>query len=428
MPNDDQMFSMIAKLKRIKARLHGTAEAALAVPYEVPCVCGEPVTGMRRASWIEAECQTCLQSVFVLPANVYPSTPSVPSEILGGNFAARLKVVLAELFPKREKKAVAEENIGKRGSAGEAAQVGVAAAAAIPKEKTRWRPSLPSVDIKGAVVRVLTPFRLLMLAMIAIVAMTGYWMTYQAAVETAHQAWLKSADEAQVLLDEKDFLQLETVLTAAVDAGRVLGKHDPEWRATLNLLQETRAINSIASGSLLVAFHRAYDDENRLVDAAESLVSEQAATGTFVFDSYLRPHPVTEGAFLMDLPATPEQHPVEVTIYIPQIKNLLQANGDQRVLFAGRIHDVEAPAADTLDAWNLQLDPTSFVLLTRSGHCAEIGLAPDDNPDVAIILTRQLDFVESSEQWEHRADDAVIQSKPAQTSEVRIRRNSDHNR
>ncbi len=420
-PDDDHMLSTVAKLKQIKGRLQGTAEAAVAVPYEVSCDCGDPVTGMRRASWIEAECQSCLQSVFVLPANVYPSTASVPSEILGGSFSDRLKVVVAELFPRREKRGVADRKTAKPAPADEVAEVGATAPAALPQRKVRWRLSLPSIDIKGAVVRTLTPFRLLMLAMIAIVAMTGYWMTYQQAIEAAHQTWLKSADEVQASLEESDFLQLETVLTAAVDAGRVLGKQDPEWRATLNLLQETRAINSIASGSLLAAFHRAYDAEYRLVDDAEALVGEQAATGTFVFDSYLRPHPVTDGAFLMDLPATPEQHPVELLIHIPQIKNLLQAIGDQRVLFAGRIHDVAAPRSD---AWNLQLDPTSFVLLTRSDHCDEIGLSPDDNPDVAIILTRQREFVESSERWEYRADDVVIQLTPTQTSEDLIRRGS----
>ncbi|MCP4510475.1 MAG: hypothetical protein GY826_29210, partial [Fuerstiella sp.] len=89
--DDDQMLSTVERLKQIKGRLQGTAEAAVAVPYEVTCACGTSVTGTRRASWIEAECQTCLQSVFVLPANVYPSTPSVPSEILGGSFADRLK-------------------------------------------------------------------------------------------------------------------------------------------------------------------------------------------------------------------------------------------------------------------------------------------------------------------------------------------------
>jgi len=426
LPHDIQMLSTVAKLKQIKARLQGTAEAAVAVPYEVTCVCGEPVAGMRRKSWIEAECQTCLQSVFVLPANVYPSTPSVPSEILGGSFADRLKVVLAEVLPKRDGKDVAKEKINKRGSAVEPADVGAAAATAMPPQKVRWRLSLPSIDIKAVVVRTLTPFRLLMLAMIAIITLTGYWMTYQQAIEAAHQTWLKSADEAQALLEDKEFLQLQTVLTAAVDAGRVLGKDDPEWRATLNLLQETQAINSIAGGSLLLAFRRAYDDERRLVDGAEALVGDEAGTGTFVFDSYLQPHPVREGVFLMDFPATPT-HRVEVTIPIPQISALLRAIGDQRVLFAGRIQYVEAPAAGTSDAWNLQLDPTSFVLLTHTDHCEQIGLSPEDDPDVTTILTRQRDFVESSEQWEHRVDDAVIQSKPEQTSEVRSRRRSDHN-
>jgi len=91
---------MAALLKQLK-RLRGSAEVAVAVPYEITCDCGAKVTGMRRSSWIEAECSVCYQSLFVLPANVYPATPSVLSEGLGGSFSELWKCVLAELFPPR---------------------------------------------------------------------------------------------------------------------------------------------------------------------------------------------------------------------------------------------------------------------------------------------------------------------------------------
>ena len=405
------MNSRVARIKQIKAKLQGSAEAAVAAPYEVQCVCGEPVTGVRRATWIEGECQCCLQSVFVLPANIYPSTPSVPSEILGGSFSERLKAVVAELFPRRHKETpdTIDSLAPVASAATEEAEPSTAVGAA--EDKVRWRLSLPSIDVKGAAVRVATPFRLLMLAMVAVVAMTGYWMTYQRAIEAAHQAWLKSADDAQALLDERDFLQLELVLTTAVDAGQILGKNDPEWRGTLNLLQETQAINSIAAGSLLGAFHRAYDAAPSLVDDAENVLREEAKSGAFVFDSYLRHHPETDDVFLMDFPATPGRHAVDVIIAVPAINDLLHANGDGRVVFAAKILSVKAPAADTTDAWKLQIDPRSFVLLTSPVHCEEIGLSPEYDRDIEAILTRQRDFVASSEQWEYRAQDAVLQTQ-----------------
>lgn len=400
------MISRVAKLKQIKAKLQGSAEAALAAPYEVQCACGEPVTGVRRAAWIEGECQSCLQSVFVLPANIYPSTPSVPSEIPGGSFSDRLKAVVAELFPGRHE---APPDIADSVGSAATDEADPCTAVGTAEDKVRWRLSLPSIDVKGAAVRVATPFRMLMLVMFAVVAITGYWITYKRAVEAAHQAWLKSGDDAQALLDERDFLQLEVVLATAVDAGQILGKNDPEWRGTLNLLQETQAINSIAAGSLLTAFHRAYDAALSLVDDAEDVLREEATTGTFVFDSYLHHHPETDDVFLMDLPATPGRHAVDVIIPVPAINDLLHANGDDRVVFAAKIVSVNAPAVNTADAWKLQIDPRSFVLLTSPVHCEEIGLSPDYDKDIEIILTRQREFVASSEQWEYRTQNAVIQ-------------------
>ncbi|MDG2130228.1 MAG: hypothetical protein P8K08_19675 [Fuerstiella sp.] len=416
------MLFSLAKLKRIKAQLQGSAEAAVAVPYEVRCVCGQPVSGMRRTTWIEGECQSCYQSVFVLPTNVYPSTPSVPSEFLGGTFSHRLVAVVAELFPPSEQQAVDDSN--RPVSSAEVADTERAADTERSQEDVRWRPSLPSFHVKTAVLHLVTPFRLLMLAMVTVVALTGYWMTYQWAVEAAHRAWLKSADDVQVQLERRDFLQMETVLLAAVDAGRILKKSDPEWRGTLNLLQETQAINSIAPGSLLSAFQQAYDSEGSLVNDAEILVREQANSGTFVFDSFLHAHPSSDNLFLMDLPATPGRHSVEVTIAVARIKDLLDAGGDDRVLFAGRICSVAAPSSDSRHTWKLQIDPGSFVLLTHPVHCEEIGLSQDADSDVAHILTRQRDFVEASERWEHRTDDAVSHTAFTESSSINALNNS----
>ncbi|MDG1897472.1 MAG: hypothetical protein P8J37_21460 [Fuerstiella sp.] len=410
------MISTVAKLKRIKAKLQGGADAGGDVPYEVKCACGEPVSGMRRATWIEGECQSCLQSVFVLPTNVYPSTPSVPSAILGGTFADRLKTVLLETFPRREKEPENSKAPVAHDGDDATAETNASTAVAPPKQQIRWRPSLPSIDVKRAVIRIVTPFRVLMLAMFATVMLTGYWMTHQRAVEAAQQTWLKSTDEAQVLLNDREFLQLETLLTTAIEAGLMLGKDDPEWRGTQNLLHETQAFNNIASGGLLAAFHRAYDPGFLLVDDAEALVREKANSGTFVFDSYLRQHPEMAGTFFMELPATPGRHSVEVTIRIPEIRELLNANGDTRVLFAGRIHAVAAPAADSRGAWNLRIAPPSFVLLTNPVLCEELGLSPDDDPDLANILHQQRDFVESSERWEHRSVDTALRAESPETA------------
>ena len=408
------MPGTVEKLKRMKARLHGAADASVAVPFEVQCECGETVRGIRRKSWIEAECQNCCQSVFVLPANVYPSTKTVPSEILGGTFSERLKVVISELFPKPPPAKKSKPKPTKTKTA-DATQTATDTADEVPQTapqpRTRRKLVLPRIDVRGAVKRTFTPFRLLMLSMIGVLGLTGYWVAHQRAVETAQQTWLRCADEIGVLLNDQKIVELETVLGTAVAAGRVLGKSDPDWRATLNLFQESAAVNSMAASDLLSAFHRAYDEREQLLEDAAKTVLDSAQTGTFVFDSYLTPDDSQSETFRVELPATPGRHRVQVTVSLPQIAQLLEATGDGRVFFAARLKSVETPVTATDAPWKLTVEPASFVLFTNEKLCEQIGMPVTYDPDLAIVLERQKQFVKGSATWEFRAADILAKDK-----------------
>ena len=375
------------------------------------CECGETVRGVRRSSWIESECPNCCQSVFVLPTNVYPSTRSVPSEVLGGSFSERLKAVIAELAPKRSKDVATPETVPEpfeTVKAAAAAGTSAAASTSAAVSKRRLTLRLPRVDIKGMVVRTLTPFRLLMLSMVTVIGLTIYWMTWQQHVESAQQTWLRTSEQAEDFLSSSDMINLEATLRQAIDSGYTLGKADPDWRTRLNLLQETTAVNSMAAYDLLTAFHRSYDEQNRIVADAERQVAEAAASGTFVFDSYLRPSTRDDTIFLMEFPGTPGRHAVEVMLPIGQIENLIEHTGDERAIFAAKIKAVIAPQPKTHQSWLLLIDAESFVLMTSHRHCRFIGLTDQDDPVLPGILDRQKDFIESSSAWEHRTDNVRL--------------------
>ena len=400
------MAGTLKKLKRLRSRLKGEVDSSVVVPFEVLCDCGEVVRGIRRDTWIQSECSHCGQTLFILAANVYPSTKLVPSEILGGTFSDRLQIVAAEFIPRRQVK-------HPQPFANNTAQPEVTTVAepevAVP---SKVKLSLPRVDVKKAVKRTFTPFRVLMLGMAAVLVLTGFWISHKNAIESAQQTWLKSTDEITEYLSDGKFVELEAALKQAVRAGATLGKSDSEWRSTVNLCQEISAVNMMASGDLLSEFHKAYDEFGDLVaDARESILSV-TQTGAFVVDSYFRRDDLNEGSFLIDMPAAPGRHLVNASIELPLLNRYLEAHTDGRILFAAKVVAVTAPIVEgrsesASDVWVLELDPQSFVLLTSKTLMANVGMPVEYDSELADILARQDEFVRASETWGGRVDDVV---------------------
>lgn len=404
------MIAVLNKLRRIKSKLSGTSDKSVEVPYSVRCDCGEDVTGIRRASWIEAECPQCYQSVFILPVNCYPSTDSVPSEVLDGSLSKRIVAAVNELLPGQKsdssRNATPAKSVKSPPNKGSAVEETPEQSASPRSQSESARPRLqfPRIDVARILRRTFTPFRLLMLAMISVLSLTGYWMIIQSRLENAQQSWLTATEKASELLKEGDLLALETALNDAVTAGHILGKSDEEWRSTLNLLYETRAVNNLASRNLLNAFYDAYNQDNKLVPRAEDRVTDVINSGYFVIDSWLMPG---EGdTFLVEFPATPGLHSIRMHLPFPAIKNLLTTAPDGRILFAARFHDVKPPG--TTNDWHLLADPESFVLLTSEIHCEAIGLTVQTDPQISALLNHQQTFVQTSPDWEHRAAKIVL--------------------
>ena len=75
---------------------------------------------------------------------------------------------------------------------------------------------------------------------------------------------------------------------------------------------------------------------------------------------------------------------------------------DRRLIFAGQITDVVPPQADLRLPWRLTIDAESFVIMTSTHHCDELGLNENAAPDLTAILDRQREFVASSTDWQDR--------------------------
>ncbi|MEZ6060171.1 MAG: hypothetical protein R3C19_07415 [Planctomycetaceae bacterium] len=400
------MPATISKIRRAKARLLGTAAEEIPVAFQLRCDCGNLLEGTRRSSWQQAVCPQCQAVHFVLPVNVYPSTGSVSSEVIGGSFAHRLTTVVSELLPaksppaSRPKKSADDAELSGAASAREREAQAVAA-----DERPRFRLprfTMPKIDFAGIAKRTFTPFRLLVLSMLGIVIATSAWMLHQRKLENARQSWRTSLDQVDGLLADADLTALQPVLADAVAAAETLGFHDSEFRRVVNLHQETEVYNSLAHADLLDSLFGAYSESGSLKSGAADSVRADMVGQVFVFDSGIVPDAGHAGLFVVEFPVTPGRHRVEIRIALPALAQLADVVEGNQYLFAAAVQNVSAPPENADGAWRIELQPDTFVLLTSEVHCRELGLPVDVDDVLRKRLEQQRDFVERSEQWVDR--------------------------
>lgn len=381
------MISQLKLIATVLRRVLTAGHSPQQTTYALTCDCGHEFEGQRRASWIEAECPSCFQSLFVLPNNVYPATEAVPTGVLAGSFPERCITVYREL------RGPAADKTPKRPAVPSEADEK-------PVEEVPEVERQPFEPIK-LIRRTLTPLRLIIVAMLFLVIGTGYWVVQQRRVEAARGVWLRTADEIDGLVDQRDFSLLEQTLSEAVEAGRILGRDDPDWRRTRNLLDETRAINALANDDLLGVFLAAYDAAGNLQSRGESQIREAVESGSFVMETAVRADS-PEGFYSLDLPFRAGSHDVEIAAGLPALSVFLDAVPDGRALVSFRISKVVSPSSPA-DAWRLMVDPMSVTLLTTEEFCDVLGLSLEDDPELMNVVTRQRDFVSNSAEWDQRA-------------------------
>jgi len=388
------MAAPVGKLKRINARLRGTAAAEIPAPYTVKCECGCEMQGDRSSSWKQTVCGECMSDLYLLPRNVYPGTISVPNDVIGGSFGARLSVVAGEMarLP------------GRRPKSRPAVQEPAPDVAAAKKDEPD-APTVvvPRVSLRDRLRRTFTPLRLLAFGMLLLVTATLAAIWQQNRVENARTQWRTSMDQIPELLDAADFPALESALTTAVAAGAILGRDDAEWRLTFNLLEETQALSSLASASLPIILQEA-DLES--LNSPEELqrLSSTLEHQTFVVDGYIDPAGETSAEFNIDVPVPPGRPVVQVRLELQELQPLISSGGDGRCIFAFRVDEIVRADEDGSETWSISVDPYSFALLTSAVHCTELGWNIEEDEELENVLLSQRSFIEESIDWADRHD------------------------
>jgi hypothetical protein len=419
------MTSLKARLSKAKARLFGTATKDIVVPFELPCDCGHLVTGIRRASWQIATCSICDATIYVLPVNVYPATKRVRSEVLDGSVANRLGVIVRDLVvgesePTPDSRAstkppAAKSSSRKVGSPSipeaDSPQDDATHVADIPAKRPRRGNSQPLNAQAAALVaepilveepvvrvprpsiatlarRIFTPFRLLMLSAVVLIAATGWWVVTQRRMDEARKTWRREMDVAEKALDEKDMSTLGDSLAKAVAAGQILQRDDAEARRANSLLLQTKALQELSTSDLISVLSGCTTADGRL-DAEKSATAAESLSGTwFVFESVL----VSSGSELKaDMPLIIDSVPVTIYVESDVMQNAVTAMPQSPLFFVASVRSCDV--VDGGRELRIHLEGNSCTLVTTDFHAAKFGFTSANTPGLEALLERQAAFL-----------------------------------
>ncbi len=426
------MTSLKARLSKAKSRLFGTATKDIVVPFELPCDCGHRVTGIRRASWQIATCSSCDSRIYVLPVNVYPATNRVRSEVLDGSVANRLGVIVrdlvvreAELTPdsRASSNSASTNQPAARSSArrtgpptnsdadslhGDAPDASVApskrsrkgsppilnaqAAALVAEpilvEEPVVRVPRPSIAVIAR--RIFTPFRLLMLSAVVLIAATGWWVVTQRRMDDARKTWRREMDVAEKALLEKDISTLGDSLAKAVAAGQILQRDDTESRRAGSLWLQTKALQELSPTDLISMLSSCSSPDGRL-DAAKAATAAESLSGKwFVFESVMIS---SDNGLKADMSLIIDSVPVTIFVDSDVLQNAVTAMSQSPLLFVASVKSCEV--VDGGSGLKIRLDGNSCTLVTTEFHAAEFGFTSANTAGLEALLERQTAFLKS---------------------------------
>lgn len=325
-------------------------------PFQVECDCGVSLAGERLNAAQRPACRSCGRALFVLPANVYPATPR-PA-------AAKAPPASTPAKPG------AAQTRGK--------------AASPPEPQSAPAPQGILLEKR---VRLVTPFRLIVGAILILGTVTGVslWrrQQYQSAlriVVAAQAAGLKA-------LSNGDFVAAASELTKAKDAVDVLGRTDPEANEIRRQAREAVAGHHLSEYSLIQI----------AADCAEELRGARSRFGTrhqdawVVFDTVIaNPHDEASPCEL-DLPIIVDGLKLRIEVDSAVVRRAAQRDtAGSRVIFAAQLQSVR-PATETSPVGTLVLDGKTAFLWTSLATYEALGYvdSPEETDATRALLARQ---------------------------------------
>ena len=212
-----------------------TGAVLRAEPFDVVCACGQRHSGVRGDEYQVLECDACGRRLFVLPVCPYPEVD--------------------ELAEGGRRKAEGERRKTKRG--GQRSEVGgqkseIRGQRSERGEASDSQPSTLNSQLDAAAPRrkLVTPLRLVVVGIVALLAATGVWQYRQSVRAQAERDFREYADRGDAALKEHDFAAAFEEYREAVAALDKLGRDDEKSRRVRQMFRESRAASGLATKAL----------------------------------------------------------------------------------------------------------------------------------------------------------------------------------
>jgi hypothetical protein len=350
-------------------------------PFEVICACGQTVAGLRTDGVQTRNCPNCGVSLFILPVSVYP-LPKTPKRNLVTAPAPKEEPV-PDPAVEADRIAGLPPKVGKlKGTARviEKPAPEVKKPPGPPRRPVKQvlREAVVSLELDRHCRRIFRPVRLVLVAVIGVIGLTGWWLVHQQRRDAAERLIVSAVKLGEQALADHDLVEAARQFQQVRAALDVLGRNDHQSRALRQTARETTAAADLSRSSLFDLLHEAvesesgkvhltwdetfrtgYRDEWVVVDAMVSRLAENAGGRRFEID-----FPLTEG-----------RHRAILVADLDAFDKVLAAGqSPQRVVFAGQLDECRKHE----ETWLIALRPSTGFLWSSAANLELLGVPLDD--------------------------------------------------
>ena len=369
---------MSSWLTRAKEALSGREAEAPLESIEIACPCGRHFEAARRRAFQRVLCKTCGEPFFLLPIDVYP----------------RPVMKVRKVKPPKSVEPTKSKPIGKSTTASESAPFS-------PPVTARIDVQAQSAATVAKVRTQFTPLRLIVLSLLAVVGLTGWWQWDRAARTSAVIDFKTATEAGMAALEKANFVEAAQHFRVAADAVDRLQRTDPAAEQARQKFRQLTALNSLLTRSLseLIEAARATRLRDNVL-AAESEFANLHAGRWLVLQGDVTPptSPPASSAVLWEQQIQIFDEPLILTASSPVFSKIQAASslpaatsdaqaesstasvlndlGQCEILFAAQVESLKWNVEKA--AWVLTLKSSSGFLWTDYDLLIVAGLPPDE--------------------------------------------------
>ncbi len=382
-------------LARAKGALSSREAEVVLEPIEFACPCGRKVEATRGPEFQRVLCTECGERFFLLPLDVYPRPVMKVRKVQSPKSAETTKTKSSSKL----------------------------------STPTEIAPARMGIDLQAELTTVLTkvrtpftPLRLIVLSLLTVIGLTGWWQWNRAARSSAESDFKSANESGMVALQKSDFVEAAQHFSRAAAAADLLHRADASAEQARQMHRQLTALNSLLTRSLIEMIEAARATRLREnVLAAESEFANLHAGRWLVMQSEIAPPAGSatpaevhweQRIQIFDEPLIltanlPVFSKIQATFPVPAATSdavpadppppgasALNDLGQREVVFAAQVESLKWNSEQS--AWVLTLTASSGFLWTDYGLLLAAGLPPDElhtEARLRAMLTEQSGWI-----------------------------------